>query len=554
MITPNKNGQKKHYVIYTRCSTDEQAMGDFTTLDAQAHHCKNMLQAFGYDLAKFGDKGIVNDDGYSGKDLHRPGIQSILTSINEKKEFDGIIFFRLDRLTRNPRDLYAMIDLFRANDIDFVSVRENLDSSTAIGRVVIGIIGLLSAFERELTGERVKASAMAKARQGIRVGGKVPLGYKLINDGAPLPNGRQPKKVVIDEEIAPHIQRVWEMAARNKSLSEIGEELSKCGIKTTGGKYWRRQAVSLILKNTFYKGYFFYGGETHRGKHQALVDEETWEKANRISRAKLPGRRYTKITSGYEYLLNGLIKCGRCGSHLVAVHSAGRFKNKFYYYECGRSRQGLGCSYKRIPAPGFDQAVIDYFERASQNQDIIINAIGISMRESQIRFEKIEEKLLEKTKHLNALRDEVKKLLELAINNAVSQGATYKSKMTEVENEITILEDEINKLEMQKKVAQIDANSSEFIYANLGIAIKYLNDAPRELQKDLLKNLINDIIVYDDKIAMNMFIKPEGFPDLLAPDQQKSPAPDLNQDEAMEAQTTVTSMATGSTGRPVWRP
>ena len=123
MIKPNKNGQKKYYVIYTRCSTDEQAMGDFTTLDAQAHHCKNMLQAFGYDLAKFGDKGVINDDGYSGKDLHRPGIQSILTSINEKRKFDGIIFFRLDRLTRNPRDLYAMIDLFKANDIDFVSVR-----------------------------------------------------------------------------------------------------------------------------------------------------------------------------------------------------------------------------------------------------------------------------------------------------------------------------------------------------------------------------------------------------------------------------------------------
>ena len=185
MITPNTNTQKKkRYVIYTRCSTDDQAQGDFTTLDAQAYHCKNMLDAFGYELAEIGKKGIIKDDGYSGKDLNRPGIQLILTNVKQKK-FDGIIFFRLDRLTRNPRDLYALIDLFRDTGIDFISVRENLDSSTAIGRVVIGILGLLSAFERELTGERVKASCLARVRQGKWVGGNVPFGYKLIDDGDP---------------------------------------------------------------------------------------------------------------------------------------------------------------------------------------------------------------------------------------------------------------------------------------------------------------------------------------------------------------------------------
>ena len=105
MIRPNKNTEKKRFVIYTRCSTDDQAQGEYTTLDAQAHHCQNMLDAFGYERADFGKKGIINEDGFSGKDLNRPGIQSILKSVNKEKRFDGIIFFRLDRLTRNPRDL-----------------------------------------------------------------------------------------------------------------------------------------------------------------------------------------------------------------------------------------------------------------------------------------------------------------------------------------------------------------------------------------------------------------------------------------------------------------
>ena len=144
---PQTKQQSKRFVIYTRCSTEDQSRGDFTTLDAQAHHCKNMLSALGYEAVR-----VINEDGYSGKDLNRPGMQSILKEIRpgaSKRDFDGIIFFRLDRLTRNPRDLYALIDLFKEHDIDFISVRENLDSSSALGRVVIGILGLLSAFERE---------------------------------------------------------------------------------------------------------------------------------------------------------------------------------------------------------------------------------------------------------------------------------------------------------------------------------------------------------------------------------------------------------------------
>ncbi len=554
MIKANKNGQKKHYVIYTRCSTDEQAMGEFTTLDAQTHHCKNMLDAFGYELASFGNKGIIRDDGYSAKDLNRPGIQSILDSIHNKREFDGIIFFRLDRWTRNPRDLYAMIDLFKEHDIDFVSVRENLDSSTAIGRVVIGILGLLSAFERELTGERVKASVLARARQGMRTGGKAPIGYKLIKDGLPLPNGKQPTRVIIDETMAPHIRVVWEMASNNKSLTEIGQELLRRGVQTVNKHIWRRQSVSHIIKNPFYKGYIDYNGEMNRGKHQPLVEERMWEKANKLTSAKTPGRRFWKRKSGYEFLLSGLIKCGHCGSSLVSISSAGRGKNKFYYYECGRSRQGLGCSYKRISGPAFDKAVLDYFRRASQDQEIIIRAIGNAIRESQIRFEKIEEKLTEKRIRFNTLRHEVQTLLNLAMKNSVSQGATFKAKMAEMESEIETLDGEIKKLESEEHVAQMDAQSGEYIYSNIKIAMQYLDQVPPEIQKNLFRALIENIIVYEDKIVMNMYIQPETFPNILQelPVEKKNPTPTIGQNEVLPCQTedSVATTAAGSHWRP----
>ena len=389
MLTPNKNPGKKRFVIYTRCSTDDQAQGDFTTLDAQAHHCKNMLDAFGYELANIGKNGVIHEDGFSGKDLNRPGIQSILKSVNKERHFDGIIFFRLDRLTRNPRDLYELIDLFKAKNIDFISVRENLDSTTAIGRVVIGILGLLSAFERELTGERVKASAIARVRQGKWVGGIVPFGYKLEKDGPQLPNGRQPHKLVIDKEISPKIKIIWQMAADNKSLMEIGNELDKIGLKTSSGKTWRKQGISTIIKNNFYKGYLKYNDEIHKGIHPAIVGEKLWEKANRMLVGKLPGHRFIKKPKKYIYLLSGLLKCGKCGSNFICETGNGHSK-QFFYYLCGRSKQNLGCDGGRLSATAFDAELIDFFKRASEDQDILVKAIGDAILNAQIKLEKLE--------------------------------------------------------------------------------------------------------------------------------------------------------------------
>ncbi len=506
MITPNKKQDKKKYVIYTRCSTDDQAQGDFTTLDAQAYHCKNMLDAFGHELADIGKKGVVTDDGYSGKDLNRPGIQMILSDINKKRSFDGIIFFRLDRLTRNTRDLYWLIDLFRAKEIHFVSVRENLDSSTAIGRVVIGILGILSAFERELTGERVKASCIARVRLGKWVGGNVPFGYKLMPDGNPLPNGRQPHKIIIDPEVGNKLHFIWEMAANNKSLYDIAQELIRRGIKTPSQKVWRKQSIAWIIKNPFHKGYIKYGDEIHKGNHPAIVDEELWEKANRILTAKLPGHRFIKRTPEYIYLLSGLLKCGECGSHYVCESGNGHTAEKFFYYVCGRSKQRLGCDASRLSAKGFDEALIDYFKRASNDQEIILKAIGDAILDSQIKLEGLEKMMRPIQDKLVAIQQEANRLLELAMNNRVSQGKTYKDRMAKLDEEIVGLEDELEKLQAKKNIAQMSANSGEFLHSNLKFAMQYIEQAPPEAQKGLIQALIKEIIVHQDYIEIKMYI------------------------------------------------
>ncbi|MCA9401595.1 MAG: recombinase zinc beta ribbon domain-containing protein, partial [Candidatus Omnitrophica bacterium] len=300
-----------------------------------------------------------------------------------------------------------------------------------------------------------------------------------------------------------------------------------------------------------YKGYLKYNGETYKGKHEPLVSEKLWEKANAVLSARLPGHSFAKIVHDNVYLLGGLIQCGRCGSHMVNAHAVGR-KDRFYYYECARSRQGLGCSFKRISAPGFDEAIIKYFKRAAENQNVIVAAIGSAILESKLKFEEIEATLNEQQDKLNTLRHEADKLIQLAMDNAITTGPTYKNKLAGIESEIGRIEEDIQKLQIHKRVAQMDASSGEFLHSNIKLAMKYLDQAPPEAQKSLLQALIKDMTVYDDKIAINMYVE-EALGDTLPkfidqkPSQnEKNPTPTLSQDGVLASTPSV------SQGRPIW--
>ena len=216
------------------------------------------------------------------------------------------------------------------------------------------------------------------------------------------------------------------------------------------------------------------------------------------------------------------------------------------------ARQRLGCSFKRISAPVFDNAILNYFKQASENQEVIVKAIGNAILESRVKFDKIEAKLNEKEKTLNILRHEAEKLIDLAMTDKIAQGPTYKTKLSGIESEIAMLEDEIGKLRAQKQVAQMDATSGKFLYSNIRFAMQHIEKAPKEAQQSLLKALIKDITIYDDKITINMYLEQpivETLPQNIAPEPVKNgkgPTPTISQDKALALMPCV------SQGRQLW--
>lgn len=518
----------KRFIIYTRCSTDDQARGDFTTLDAQEHHCKCMLEALEHETVR-----IVRDDGYSGKDLKRPGIQSILNEIgmpNKTPSFDGIIFLRLDRLTRSNKDLFTLIDLFNKYNIQFLSVKESLDSSNAVGRLMISIIGIMASFEREVIGERVSASMLARIQQGIWPGSILPFGYKRIPSGQPLPNGRQPKKIIPDPSLIPVIRKIFQLAAENRSLQFIGQMLEKDNVKTAQNGSWRKQAILNVIRNPYYKGSPRWRGKSYAGSITPIVDADLWDKANKVMGSNLPGHRFSKKPKTYIYLLEGLLRCGCCNSSLITTFAQGH-KNKegaiqkFHYYQCSRSKLGLGCSATRIPATTFDRALLDYFKRARENKDIIIQAIGKTIEIAQKQLKITSRKITITEKTLQAAKKEASKLIDMAINGVISQGPTYKDRLEKLESDIAIQEKRLEQLNASRTAAEMAKNSNQFVHRNISLAISQMENINPETQKALMKFLIKEILVYDNNIEIRMFTdRPqEGAPLSSPPNNKKGP-------------------------------
>lgn len=227
---------KKRAIGYGRVSTTEQAE-EGISLDVQ----RDRIQAY----AKAKDLQLVDillDEGLSGKNLKRPGITKIL-EMAKNNEIDAIIVIRIDRLARKAFDFLGVIETFREHDVDFHSITESLDSNTAAGKLVMGILAQVAEYERELIRERILEALARKKRRGERLG-TTPLGFKTVKN----PNGG-PGTLVTDPKEIEIIKKVKKARESGWSYPRICRYLTNNGYKTKRNKRWYPSTVRDIVKN-----------------------------------------------------------------------------------------------------------------------------------------------------------------------------------------------------------------------------------------------------------------------------------------------------------------
>lgn len=215
---------------YIRCSTEEQA-NEGLSLAYQRRKVDAYCQLHDLDLIE-----VLEDAGFSGKETNREAYQALLEKI-KSPDISGVVVYRLDRLTRSFADLGHLLELFKSCQAGIYSVMENVDASTAIGRFVIGLLGLLATLEVDVLGERTKAGMEEAKRQGIHVGSE-PLGYKRSKD----------RGLVEDPEEKKIVDRIKGLRKKRLSLRKIAEVLNEEGHATKRGGRWQAETVRQVLK------------------------------------------------------------------------------------------------------------------------------------------------------------------------------------------------------------------------------------------------------------------------------------------------------------------
>lgn len=342
--------------IYTRVSTDNGLDQEFNSLDAQYDAASSYIRSqahAGWSQAR----SRYDDGGYSGGSTERPALQRLLQDIRARK-IDVIVVYKVDRLTRSLADFAKLVELFDANGVSFVSVTQQFNTTTSMGRLTLNVLLSFAQFEREVTSERIRDKIAASKRKGIWVGGNLPLGYEM-KDG---------KITVIESEaevVRTIFRRYLEVGAVRPMLQELRHrriftksKLLSTG-RTRGGIPFGHGTLYYLLRNRFYIGEVTYKGEILPGEQPTLMQRALFEAVQQ----KLTDQRShrTVLRNKSDHLLTGLL-FDDAGLRMVPTHATKAGIRYRYYVSSphlyGPLELGSVGSVSRVPAPHVEDTVV----------------------------------------------------------------------------------------------------------------------------------------------------------------------------------------------------
>ena len=315
---PKNKELSMRVALYIRVSTQEQAQEGYS-IDAQTERLINFCKAKGWNVYK-----IYTDPGYSGSNMKRPAMTKLIADIKQHN-IDCVLVYKLDRLSRSQKDtLFLIEDLFLKNNVEFVSLSENFDTSTPFGRATIGILSVFAQLEREQIRERTLMGRTERAKNGLWHGGGFrPFGYDYING-----------KLIVNEFEAMQVREVYRMFLADMPIYTIYET-----IKDKYGTIEHESAIRSILTTPLYYGVIHWNGVDYPGKHQAIIDKETYDKVQKKYNSRKWKRGGQPIARIFQCttLLGGILICANCGARYFSKgnYSGHGDKKRYYpYYYC----------------------------------------------------------------------------------------------------------------------------------------------------------------------------------------------------------------------------
>ena len=471
--------------IYIRVSTQEQAIEGYS-IQAQTERLQAYCTAKGWGVFH-----TYTDAGFSGSNMERPGLSQLLVDV-EAGRVDCVLVYKLDRLSRSQKDTLHMIeDIFLANDCDFVSMSENFDTSTPLGRAMIGVLSVFAQLEREQIRERMAMGRTERAKSGLwQGGGWIPIGYDYV-DGRLVPNPIR----------AAAVRDIYDLFLSGTPITSIKLTVNK--------KYALNLSdttVRSILSHRLYVGDIVWMGNIYKGQHEPLVDMVTFSRAQKLlhSRARIAASKPDPFKP--RTLLGGLLFCETCGARYLAKGNySGRGAHRTYrpYYTCysrAKTNKNLvvdpTCRNPTYAVAVLNQKIIDEIRRiASDPQEF--GAIGAAGRpdaeQKRHRNAKAEEAVMRRLDEVDANTTRLLDLYQrgLAIDKIAGR-------LDALDKEKEALQISLQELRMEKKAAReederLEPERAQELMAEFLDAVD--GDADLDTRRKLLGSLIEKIIV-----------------------------------------------------------
>jgi site-specific DNA recombinase len=361
---------KKRCAVYTRVSTDERLDQSFNSLDAQreAGHAYIVSQR-GHGWIPVTDD--YDDGGYSGGNMNRPALQRLMDDIVADR-VDIVVVYKIDRLTRSLADFARLIEVVDQHKVSFVSVTQQFNTTSSMGRLMLNVLLSFAQFEREVTGERIRDKIAASKRKGIWMGGYVPLGYEVKD-----------RNLIIVERDAAIVRRIFECFAATGSVTDVCRELALDRVTTKAtrlkdggvknGAPMDKKYLAKVLRNPIYIGELRHKGDTHAGLHQAIIDRPLWDQVQAIlaedAHARM-GRTQTRAKT--DALLRGLLFGANGEKYHITFSQKPSGKKYRYYIPKADRRYGHGASATgAIPADQIEEVVTNLLIQALQAPEAV---------------------------------------------------------------------------------------------------------------------------------------------------------------------------------------
>ena len=355
--------------IYTRKSSEEGLEQAFNSLDAQREAGENYINAQRHEgwvlLPQYYDDG-----GFSGGTLERPALKRLLTDI-ETGLVDVVVVYKVDRLSRSLTDFAHIVQVFDAKNVSFVSVTQNFNTTSSMGRLTLNILLSFAQFEREVIGERIRDKFAASKRKGMFMGGALPLGYDVVE-----------RTLRINPKEADIVRHIFNRFVALRSMTKLLIELHQEGYRTKqyvsgthqqrGGQQITKPYLYRLLKNPIYLGKIVHKDQLYEGQHEAIISQELWDEAHRVFQIP-PVTRGNITRIKHPTLLRGLIHCQCCA---VAMTPSFTVKNKRtyrYYTPTSNIHQHYkACKVGPLPVAEIDALVVQHLKTLIQAPELII--------------------------------------------------------------------------------------------------------------------------------------------------------------------------------------